>query len=115
VTYFFDNNIAPAIAEALRVLRQDTVHIADCATRGIVRDDTDIAWMPKVAKVGWFAVTVDNNIHRRREEKAAREACGLRVVYLPGTFGRARPPTLGMQHRHRLLKSLPIGSESGDS
>ncbi len=88
MTYFFDNNIAPAIAEALRVLRQDTVHIADCATRGILRDDTDIAWMPKVAKLGWFAVTVDNNIHRRREEKAAREACGLRVVYLPGTFGR---------------------------
>ena len=88
MTYFFDNNIAPAIPEALRVLREDTVHIADCATHGITRGDADVVWMPKVAKLGWFAVTVDNNIHRRREEKAAREGCGLRVVHLPGTFGR---------------------------
>ena len=88
MTYFFDNNIAPAIPAALQALREKAVHICDCADHGIARGDSDIDWMPKVAKLGWFAVTVDNNIHRRREEKKVREACGLRVVYLPGTFGR---------------------------
>jgi PIN like domain len=87
-TYFFDNNIAPAIPEALRALREQTVHICDCAEQGISRGDADTEWMPKVARLGWFAVTVDNNIQRRREEKRVREECGLRVVYLPGTFGR---------------------------
>lgn len=88
MTFFFDNNIAPAIAEALRALREPAVHICDCAKQGISRSDADVDWMPKVAKLGWFAVTVDNNIQRRREEKSVRHACGLSVVYLPGTFGR---------------------------
>lgn len=83
--YFFDNNVAPAIAEVLRVLRQDTLHICECAEHDIARDDIDIDWMPKVAKLGWVAVTVDNNIQRQREEKRVREACGLRVVYLQVT------------------------------
>ena len=86
--YFFDNNISPRIPEALRVLGQSAVHIADCAERGVARDDADVDSMPKVAKLGWFAVTVDNNIQRRREERLVREECELRVVYLPGTFGR---------------------------
>lgn len=86
--YFFDNNVAPAIAEVLRVLRQDTSHICECAEHGIARDDTDIAWMPKVAKLGWVAVTIDNNIQRQREEKRVREESGLRVIYLPGALGR---------------------------
>ena len=88
MTYFFDNNIAPAIPQALRALGEDAVHICDCARHGISRGDSDVDWMPKVAKLGWFAVTVDNNIQRRREERKVREACGLRVVYLPGAFGR---------------------------
>lgn len=88
MTYFFDNNIAPAIPEALRALREDAVHICDCAAHGITRGDADVDWMPKVAKLAWFAVTVDNNIQRRREERKVREECGLRVIYLPGTFGR---------------------------
>ena len=88
MTYFFDNNIAPAIPQALRAFGEDAVHICDCARHGISRGDSDVDWMPKVAKLGWFAVTVDNNILRRREERKVREACGLRVVYLPGVFGR---------------------------
>jgi hypothetical protein len=88
LTYFFDNNVAPAIAEALCALGENAVHICNCAEHGITRADADIEWMPKVAKLGWFAVTVDNNIQRRREERRVREQCGLRVIYLPGTFGR---------------------------
>lgn len=88
MNYFFDNNIAPAIPEALRALGEKCVHICDCTHHGISRDAVDIDWMPKVAKLGWVAITVDNNIQRRREEKKVREACGLRVVYLPGRFGR---------------------------
>jgi hypothetical protein len=42
VSYFFDNNIAPAIPEALRALCQDTVHISDCANHGISRGDADV-------------------------------------------------------------------------
>ena len=87
--HFFDNNIAPAIAEALRALDQKAIHICECGAHDIARGDADVDWMPKVAKLGWVAVTVDNNIQRRREERKVREACGLRVVYLPGKFGRA--------------------------
>jgi hypothetical protein len=87
-SYFFDNNIAPAISEALRALDQQAIHICECAEHGIERDALDVDWMPKVAKLGWVAVTVDNNIQRRREERKVREACGLRVIYLPGRFGR---------------------------
>ncbi len=86
--YFFDNNIAPAIPEALRALNQRAIHICDCAGHDIARDAMDIDWMPKVAKLGWVAVTVDNNIQRRREERNVRQGCALRVVYLPGKFGR---------------------------
>jgi hypothetical protein len=88
IHYFFDNNIAPAIPEALRVLGENAVHICECAEHDIARDALDVDWMPKVAKLGWFAITVDNNIQRRREEKKVREACGLWVIYLPGAFGR---------------------------
>jgi hypothetical protein len=63
--YFFDNNIAPAIPEALRALEEKAVHICECAEHGISRGDADVEWMPKVARLGWFAVTVDNNIQRR--------------------------------------------------
>ncbi len=86
--YFFDNNISPAIAESLRALDENAIHICECAEHEIERHAADIDWMPKVAKLGWIAITVDNNIRRRAEEKKVREACGLRVVYLPGTFGR---------------------------
>jgi hypothetical protein len=86
--YFFDNNVAPAIPDALRALSQNCIHICECGEHDVTRDAPDVDWMPKVAKLGWFAVTVDNNIQRRREERKVREACGLRVIYLPGTFGR---------------------------
>lgn len=69
--YFFDNNISPAIAEALCALDQRAIHICDCAAHDIARSDLDVHWMPKVAKLGWIAVTVDNNIQRQREERPA--------------------------------------------
>ena len=86
--YFFDNNLSPVIAEALRVLGQDAIHIADCAEHGLHRGDADVEWMPKVAQLGWIAVTVDNHILRRAEERRVRQASGLCVVYLYGAFGR---------------------------
>ena len=86
--YFFDNNLAPTIAEALKALGQDTIHMADCEEHGIRRDDEDVAWMPRVAQLGWTAVTIDSHIRRRQEERRVRQACGLRVVYLYGSFGR---------------------------
>ncbi len=48
VTHFFDNDIAPAIPEAQRVLRQEAVHIVDCGQHGLSAKSLDVEWMPKV-------------------------------------------------------------------
>jgi hypothetical protein len=52
IHYFFDNNIAPAIPEALRILDQQTIHICECEEHAITRNDADVDWMPKVARLG---------------------------------------------------------------
>jgi hypothetical protein len=88
VRYFFDNCLSPAIPEVLRVLRYDAVHIADCAAQGFARGDLDTVWMPKVAALGWVAITSDVAITRRLKERAIPADVGLRLVCLHGDVAR---------------------------
>ena len=68
----------------LRAIRQDVVHIAK--TKGFRRDDPDVVWMPKVAAVGWIAVTLDEAIRTVVVEEMTRVKVGLRIVFLAAGF-----------------------------
>jgi hypothetical protein len=83
-TYFFDANVSYRYANMLRALEQDVWHISKA--RGFDRRDSDIVWMPKVAEMGWVAVTLDRRILRVAVENYVREKVGLRVVFLAEGF-----------------------------
>lgn len=79
MTYFFDNCIAPPIAEALRALGVEVKVLRE----EFAQAAKDVAWMPVVAAKGWIAITDDHRIRTRPAEKAVREKAGLRTVFIP--------------------------------
>lgn len=87
--FFFDNNISPAIAKALRALRVDVQHLKERPgwEGGEV---ADVEWISALAGEDCIVVTGDDRIRRNPAERAALARAGLRVVFLPGHVVKLR-------------------------
>ncbi len=97
--YYFDECTSDRLVRFLRELGAEPplipkdleiLHVGECSMHGLSRGMPDISWMPIVAAQNWIAVTVDNNIRRRKEERRVRAEAKLRVVYLHEDFAEMK-------------------------
>lgn len=79
LAFFFDNCLSKKIAEALRCVGIDVVHLQDA---GFSPDTKDEIWLLRVDKKR-IVVTMDMRILSRPHEVAALRQSGLRVFFLP--------------------------------
>jgi hypothetical protein len=78
MTLFLDNDLSPALAEVLRQVDADAVHLRekfDPAT-------PDEEWLPRVAREGWVLVTADERMRKRPAQRLVLQACGITGLFL---------------------------------
>jgi hypothetical protein len=78
VTFFFDNNLPPAIPALLRPLGVDARHLREQFAPEI--DDED--WIPAVGERRWVIVTGDRHIRKNPVERLALEEARLIAFFL---------------------------------
>jgi hypothetical protein len=85
VRFFFDNNLAPAYVDALRLLssREFTADELCHLTQKYRPDAADEVWLPSLAKEGdWIIISGDPRISRSPREQAAWLSAGLTTFFL---------------------------------
>ena len=89
MTFFFDNNLAPRTARALRELGYDVIHIREhFSDDGSIPDEV---WMRECAKQGWVAISHDKAILAKPHLRAALLACGLVIFFLKKSLNALDP------------------------
>lgn len=82
MTYIFDENLSPRIAQALAVLELPVVHVNDRYGRGA----REVDFLPNVAACGWVLVTCDRHIRTRPAEKLALQRAGVTAIFMGDKF-----------------------------
>jgi hypothetical protein len=83
VRFVLDNNLSHVLAELLRKVDFDVVHLREHYNgRG---DVPDVEWMWDLAKRKGGAVTYDRQIQAKPNERAALEASGLTIIFVTHT------------------------------
>jgi hypothetical protein len=87
VKFFFDHNLSPAMARALRELFKDKHEIAYLAEK-FRRDTPDIEWIVELSREGqWVVLSGDRRITRNRAEYHAFRNSNLIGLFLsPGLY-----------------------------
>ena len=82
MTFFFDNNLSARLAEILRILGVDVIHLRD----RFPQDVKDVDWIPIVGSEGLIVVTADDRLRRNVAERAAIRQYTVSVIYLPKNY-----------------------------
>jgi predicted nuclease of predicted toxin-antitoxin system len=80
LTFLFDENISPAIVRALKELGKPVAYLTDILPRGT--DDAMI--FQKLGELGWFLVTQDQNIKRKKHEREALKQASIGAFIFTG-------------------------------
>ena len=71
MTFLFDENISHFIVDALKALGKPVAYLTDILPRGT----QDVTLFSKLGELGWFLVTQDKRIKRKKHElEALRQA-----------------------------------------
>jgi exonuclease III len=102
--YFFDNQLAPQLADCLRAMAKveghEVVHLRDKFAANI----PDVEWIRKLAEEGgWIVICGDLNITRTRAEKAVWKNAGLVGFFLKKGWMNLGP----WEQAWRLIKWWP--------
>ncbi|HEY0394100.1 MAG TPA: DUF5615 family PIN-like protein [Candidatus Elarobacter sp.] len=79
---FLDNMLPPALADVLRALEYDVVHLREHFAPNAKDED----WLPVVGKRGWAIVTVDHRIAKSRATQELLKAANTVAVFLFPSF-----------------------------
>jgi hypothetical protein len=81
VTFLFDANLPPGLAEALRVLGESASHVSEIFAPGT----PDETWIRHAGERNWCIISRDVNITRRHHELAALRHFSVGAFFLlPG-------------------------------
>jgi hypothetical protein len=86
LTFFFDNTFPPQIAQILKIMEVDAVHLQDLFDPGV--DDVD--WIPRAGDEGWIVVTGDLGIHKKPAERLKLEEAKVVTVFLHRGFTKQK-------------------------
>jgi len=82
VKFFFDNQLPPALANAIAALSPDEDEVAHLRTK-FAPNTPDTEWIPALANEGdWVVISGDLNIIRTRAEKGIWKEAKLTGFYL---------------------------------
>ena len=82
--FAFDENVSTAIVQALKSLDYPVVHCTDFLARGTPDD----VLFEEIASRGYFLVTQDQNMSRKKHQRAAMLSLGLGVFVFTGRASR---------------------------
>ena len=84
MTHFFDHCLSRRIAEALRCLGEDVVHLRHCYPEGQAVEDPE--WIDLCGEYGWAVVTCDGRIRKHSAESEALEDAGVPSIFIWGGY-----------------------------
>lgn len=86
---FFDHNMSPALARAVRELFRDRHEIAILSEK-FRRDATDMAWITALSREGrWLVISEDRRITKNDAERAAFRSSRLVGIFLAKAVHKA--------------------------
>ena len=86
MTFFFDHNLSPNLADALNLLGIRTTYLS----KEFPKDAADTDWMPVAVGRGYVVITCDRNIQKRQAEREVYRRMKLRGVFLAPAFSKMR-------------------------
>lgn len=90
VKFFIDNCLSHRLAEALRILEEETSEVHHLQEK-FARNTPDIDWIRDLSKErGWFVISVDR-IHRPRAQREILRQTGLNVFLLAKGYMELSP------------------------
>lgn len=84
MTFLFDENISQLVVDALKALGKPVAYLTDILPRGT----DDITLFSRLAELGWFLVTQDKKIRRKKHELEALRRAGLGAFIFTGRAER---------------------------
>ena len=84
MTFLFDENISGLVADALKALGKPVAYLTDILPRGTVDQDL----FSKLGELGWFLVTQDKKIKRKKHELEALRRAGIGAFIFTGRAER---------------------------
>jgi PIN like domain len=84
LTFLFDENISQLVVDALKALGKPVAYLTDILPRGT----DDITLFSRLAELGWFLVTQDKKIKRKKHELEALRRAGLGAFIFYGKSGK---------------------------
>ena len=84
MTFLFDENISQLVVDALKALGKPVAYLTDILPRGT----DDITLFSRLAELGWFLVTQDKKIKRKKHELEALRRAGLGAFIFTGRAER---------------------------
>lgn len=86
MTFFFDNTFPPQVAQILKIMDVEALHLQDIFEPGI--DDVD--WIPRAGEEGWVVVTGDLGIHKKPAERLKLESANVVTLFLHKGFTKQK-------------------------
>ena len=80
MTFFFDNNLSPAVVRGLRGFGEDVRHLTELFTP----NTPDVEWLKRIGNENWILVTRDERVRRNPAELNAFKRYNVRAFFLGG-------------------------------
>ena len=84
MTFLFDENISGLVVDALKALGKPVAYLTDILPRGTVDQDL----FSRLGDLGWFLVTQDKKIRRKKHELEALRRAGIGAFIFTGRAER---------------------------
>jgi hypothetical protein len=82
LTFFLDNTFPPQLAQILRLLSVDALHLQD----NFPADTDDVDWLPEIGAKGWVVITGDRGISKKPAERKVLEEANVIAVFMAKGF-----------------------------
>jgi hypothetical protein len=96
LTFLFDENISHFIVDALKALGKPVAYLTDILPRGT----QDVTLFSKLGELGWFLVTQDKRIKRKKHELEALRQAGIGAFIFTGRAERDVDSMMVLLLRH---------------
>jgi hypothetical protein len=96
LTFLFDENISHLIVDALKALGKPVAYLTDILPRGT----NDLILFSKLGELGWFLITQDKRIKRKKHELEALRQAGIGAFIFTGRAERDVDSLMMLVLRH---------------
>ena len=84
MTFLFDENISHLVVDALKALGKPVAYVSDILPRGT----DDLTLFSKLGELGWYLITQDKRIRRKKHELEALKQAAIGAFIFTGRAER---------------------------